>query len=284
MYAQIRRRTYEILDRGADDDVPSKIVDLFIMALIILNVLAVMLETVPSIREAHGHSLHLFDLFSVGIFSIEYLLRIWSCTSNPRYGHPLWGRLRFMIHPMSLIDLAAILPFYLPQLITMDTRAVRALRLFRLFRILKLGRYSTAANLLGRVVLDKKEELTVGFMLMVMLLVVTSSAMYFIEHEAQPEVFSSIPASLWWSVVTLTTVGYGDVTPVTTLGKVVAAVIALLGVGMFALPAGILASGFAREIDRRHTHCGQPRCPHCGGPIGRRSTDKKEYQYSARAS
>ncbi len=284
MYKAIRKRTFEILEPGHNGDLTSKIVDLFIMLLIVLNVVAVVFETVPEVQSRFGPYLHAFDLFSVGVFTVEYLLRIWSCTADEHYRHPVTGRLRFMVRPMVLIDLLAILPFYLPKLFPMDMREVRVLRLFRLLRIFKLGRYSTALQLLGRILYNKKEELAVGLVVMLILLVFASSSMYYVEREAQPEAFSSIPAAMWWSVVTLTTVGYGDVSPVTPLGKLLGAFVALIGVGTFALPTAILANGFMQEIDRRHKDCGQPRCPHCGGPIGRRKSDYKTYQYASKAS
>lgn len=284
MYKAIRKRTFEILEPGSQGDLTSKIVDLLIMSLILLNVAAVILETVHGVQARFGAFLHIFDLFSVGVFTVEYVLRVWSCTSDERFTHPVKGRLRFMVRPMAVIDLLAILPFFLPRLFPMDMREVRVLRLFRLLRIFKLGRYSTALQLLGRVLFNKKEELAVGLMVMLILLVFASSSMYYVEREAQPEAFSSIPAAMWWSIVTLTTVGYGDVSPVTPLGKVLAAFVALIGVGTFALPTAILANGFTQEINRRHKDCGQPRCPHCGGPIGRRKSDYKTYQYTAKAS
>lgn len=283
VYRRIQRRTFQIIDRGEEGDLPSKIVDLFIMALIVLNVGAVIIETEAEFVAHHKVTLHTFDIFSVAVFTIEYLLRIWSCTSERRFAHPVMGRLRFMVRPMALVDLAAIAPFFLPMLLTMDMRAVRALRLFRLFRLFKMGRYCSAMQTMGRVLLAKKEEMLVGLMIMLMLLVFAASAMYFVEHDAQPEAFGSIPKAMWWSAVTLTTVGYGDVTPVTALGKVLAACMAMLGVGMFALPAAILAQGFVQEVDRRKKSAGQPRCPNCGAPVGRRASDAKPVVY-ARAS
>jgi voltage-gated potassium channel len=166
---------------------------------------------------------------------------------------------------MALIDLIAILPFYLPMLLPIDLRFMRAIRLVRLLRVFKLSRYSNAFSTLYNVLRAKKEDLFITAFLVSVLLVVASSLMYFIENKGQPEVFSSIPASLWWGVATLSTVGYGDAYPVTVLGKFLGAIIALLGIGMFALPAGILGSGFVEEIQKKKAS--SKICPHCGKAI-----------------
>lgn len=225
-----------------------KIFDVFILTLISLNVLAVILGTVEELASGYSGLLYGFEVFSVVIFSLEYIGRLWSCTKDERYKGAVRGRIRFAMSPMALIDLVAILPFYLPMLIPFDARFVRAIRLFRLFRMLKIGRYSDAARRLGNVLRAKREELGITVFAVALLLILASSLMYFVEHEAQPDIFSSIPAAMWWGASTLTTVGYGDIYPITPIGKVLGAAIAVLGIGMFALPAGILASGFAEEI------------------------------------
>jgi len=166
---------------------------------------------------------------------------------------------------MALVDLLAILPFYLPMLLPIDLRFLRALRLMRLFRLLKMGRYVKSLRLMRHVLARRKEELLITLFSVLLLLVLSSSLMYFIEREAQPDKFASIPAAMWWGIATLTTIGYGDMYPVTALGKILGGFIALLGIGLFALPAGILASGFAAEIQQRD-HPGK-RCPHCGERI-----------------
>jgi voltage-gated potassium channel len=233
-----------------------------ITTLILLNVLAVVLATVEPVAARIGPVLHWFEVFSIAVFSIEYLLRVWSCTAQDRYAHPVFGRLRYAVTPMALVDLLAVLPFYAPFLIRVDLRFLRALRLLRLTRLLKLGRYSESLRTVTRVIRAKKGQLSVAVFVVAIMLVVASSGMYYLEHDAQPRTFSSIPAAMWWGVVTLTTVGYGDIYPVTTLGKVVGAMIALLGVGLFALPAGILASGFAEELQSQRAE--EKTCPHCG--------------------
>jgi voltage-gated potassium channel len=259
----IKRRVFAVFDLHIDSGPVSKIINLSIMLLIALNVVAVLLETVDTIAASYSSFFHIFEIVSIVVFTIEYLIRFWICTADQRYRHPVFGRVRYVVTPMAVVDLLAILPFYLPLLIPVDLRFSRALRLLRLFRVFKLARYTNALNILGRVLRNKKVELYICIFTIMILLTVASSIMYFVERQAQPEQFSSIPATMWWGVATLTTVGYGDVYPVTVFGKLIGALIAVLGIGMFALPAGILASGFAEEIQRNR----RKECPHCGRTI-----------------
>lgn len=246
-----KRRIFETLEKGEGDDRLSKRFDIFIMSMILLNVVAVILETVDHIYNSFPEVFDYFEIFSIVVFSIEYLGRLWTCTYFQKYNHPFWGRVKFVFSFAGIIDLLAILPFYLPLFFAMDGRVLRMLRLFRILRIFKMGRYSTAFNLIIRVVSQRKEELFITLTIVFVVLILASSMMYYIEHEVQPENFSSIPETMWWGVATLTTVGYGDVYPVTPIGKVLGAFIAILGVGVFALPAGIIASGFESEISKR---------------------------------
>ncbi len=276
--AEMKRRVHEILEVAAPGDRTSRLFDLSLMILIILNVVAVILETVEDLFSAYDPLFRAFDLFSVAVFSIEYLLRVWSCTADERYASPVRGRLRYMRTPLAVIDLVAILPFYLP-LVFVDLRFVRAIRLFRLFRLFKMARYSESMRTFGRVLTLKKEELMISLFTLLILLVFSSSMVYYVEHESQPEVFSSIPAAMWWGVVTLTTVGYGDVYPITPVGKFIGALVILVGIGMFALPAGILASGFVEEVHSRRERVEgvcevevTVVCPHCGKRIDELAT------------
>ena len=257
----LKQRVHELLAVSAEDNPHSRAVDLAILGLIFLNILALVLETVDPVYRQNPAAFDLFENISLVIFSVEYLLRVWSCTTLPTHGHPLGGRIRFIFTPLAIIDLLAILPLYLP-LLGLDMRFTRVVRLLRFFRLAKLFRYSSALRLLGRVVLSKQSELTSILFVLMTLLLISSSMMYFAEHDDQPDKFSSIPETMWWGVITLTTVGYGDYYPVTNAGKLIAAVIAILGIGMFALPAGILGAGFVDELQHKDktTH----HCPHCG--------------------
>ena len=230
-----------------------------------MNILAVVLSTVGSLTAHYSKMFWIVEVVSVSLFSIEYVLRVWTAVDMEGCKTPFLGRVKYILSPMALVDLLAILPFYLPMLIPIDLRFLRALRLFRLLRLIKMGRYSNAMKIVGSILKRKKPELTIVFGIILVLLVVSSSLMYFVENTAQPEKFGSIPETLWWSVCTLTTVGYGDVTPETPLGKICAGFIALLGIGMFALPAGILASGFEEEMLRHENTTFQ--CPYCSNTV-----------------
>ena len=262
----LKSRILGILEPGDED---SRYFDPFIIGLIFLNVAAVVLETVDWINLRYAALFNAFEIFSVAVFTVEYTLRVWSCTANPDFKDPVRGRLRFMVTPLALIDLMAVLPFYLPFVFA-DLRIMRALRLFRLLRVLKLARYSDSLKTFVEVLRLKKEELLLMLFAIMILLVVSSSLMYDVENEAQPDAFSSIPAAMWWGIVTLATVGYGDVYPVTPWGKLIGSIVVILGIGLFALPTGVLASGFAEVLARRKEDKKNAEmiCPHCGRLIG----------------
>ena len=250
MAESLRTRIYKIVESTHPDDLHGQWFDYFIVALIITNVIAVILETVEGLYVAYTEFFTGFELFSVAVFTVEYLVRLWVVVDSPNenYRHPFNGRLRYAVTPMALIDIAAILPFYLSLLIPVD---LRFMRVFRLLRLLKLTRYSTALQTLGAVLYDQRRTLGASIFVMLILLVFSSSIIYLVEKDAQPEAFSSIPKAMWWGLATLTTVGYGDVTPATGIGKLFGATIMVLGIGMAALPAGILATGFATEMQKR---------------------------------
>jgi voltage-gated potassium channel len=268
---RIKRRLYEILEVADPNDRASYVFGLFLISLITVNIFTLILGTVESIYSRSPLFFNLFELVTVLIFLAEYLLRLWSCTSDPRFSAPIRGRLRFSLSPLAVVDLIAILPTLVTVLASlifgiqgMDMSYLRAIRLVA--RVAKMGRYSTGVRTLARVITQKREDLlTVVFVLMVLLLL-ASSFMYYAERNAQPDKFANIPSAMWWSIITLTTVGYGDVFPVTILGRSIAGVIAILGIGMFALPAGILGSGFLEEINHRRRSTVRI-CPNCGEEI-----------------
>ena len=246
----MRARICQILEPGRVDDQTGRWFDIFIVSLISLNIFAIIFGSVASIYERFANYFDLFELFSVAVFSIEYVLRIWSIVDHEsgKYAAPLKGRLAFSLTPLAIVDLLAILPFYLGMFINLDLRFLRALRLLRIF---KLTRYSPAMSLLLKVLRDEMQAFAAAFFILLVILVLASSGIYLFEHKAQPEAFSSIPQSIWWAVSTLTTVGYGDVTPITVGGKIFGTVIMVLGIGMVALPAGILASAFSEQVRLR---------------------------------
>lgn len=247
-----RKRLWHIVDQappGSPIERTSRVFDLTIIALILINAAAFIVSTMQNVYDAMPWLFDWIEYVSVGVFALEYLARLTLCTEHPKYTRPVTGRLRFALRPMMVIDLLAILPVLLP-FVGVDLRTLRLLRLMRLARIVKLGRYTTALHTVGRVIRDKREELVISVALMLVMLIVSATAMYYAENDAQPDAFSSVPESLWWAVATLTTVGYGDVYPITNLGKFIAAIIALLGIGLVAMPTGILAAGFSEALEK----------------------------------
>ncbi len=249
----LQRRTYQILEVARPGDRSSRIADIALVALVASNVLAVILESVGSLAQAYGTFFSWFESFSVAIFTIEYALRLWTCVEDHRLPDrpPLFVRLRYMFSPLALLDLAAFLPYYLSMFFGIDLRFLRALRLLRLF---KLARYSPALSLVGAVFAAEARAFGIALSLLVVVIIFASSGIYLAEQAAQPQAFSSIPAAMWWSIATLTTVGYGDITPITTIGKLFGACVMIAGIGMVALPAGLLASGFSEQLQRRREH------------------------------
>ena len=262
----VQQTVYHVIHDShlSDENRAARVFNAAMLTLISLNVLVVILETEPGLYGPHARLFHAFDAASVAVFTLEYLLRLWVCVLDARYASPVKGRVRFALTPLALIDLVAILPFFVP-LVAVDLRFVRAVRLLRLFRLLKMTRYSQSLHTLIEVFRAKKEQLLVTAFAGSIVLVIASSLVYLAEREIQPEAFSSIPSAMWWGVVTLTTVGYGDIYPKTAIGKIIGGLIAVLGIGMFALPAGIIASGFSEKIAQKRA--GPRVCPHCGKEI-----------------
>jgi len=263
----VKRQIYYILETGGPENLASRIFSAFLITLIALNVVALLLETVPQIHAAAPWAFLWFEAISVAIFLLEYLLRLWCCTESPQYAHPLWGRLRYAVSPLAVMDLLAILPFLAPAagVRSVDLRFLRAVRL--LARVGRMTRYYSGTRVLARVIRRKQSELATLLLTILVLLVLNSSMMYLAEHAAQPDKFSSIPAAMWWGIVTMTTVGYGDVVPTTGLGRLVAGLTAILGIATFALPTTILVAGFLEETKMEAVT--PTVCPHCGKEIGK---------------
>ncbi|NNC95162.1 MAG: ion transporter [Chitinophagales bacterium] len=272
----MRRKIFQVI-RGSNPEQPlSFYFDYFITGLIIANVVAIVLESYEGILNQYERFFFIFELVSVVIFSIEYLLRV--ATADLLYPDKSKPKavLKFIFSPFGLIDLLAILPFYLPFIMTIDLRFIRAMRLVRLLRILKLSRYMKSMQLIGRVLKDTAADLAITVLVCVILIVIASTLMFNLERDAQPEQFKNIGNAFWWAIATLTTVGYGDIYPVTGWGKLVSGIIAVLGIGLIALPTGIISSSFMEEMRKERerkriakieAETGGKVCPHCGKPI-----------------
>lgn len=218
--------------------------DAFIYILIIANILAMILESHSFMKDRFGQIFSLFELISILIFTVEYFYRIYMSYKEKK----LKGVFSYVFSFFGIIDFISILPFYIKQFVLIDGRFFRILRLFRLSRIFKLGRDSKSLKLFIKALSAVKNELKFTFFLSLLCILFSASAIYFLENEAQPEVFSSITASLWWATVSLATVGYGDVVPLTVWGKVFAGFISLIGIGVVAIPTGIISASFVEEI------------------------------------
>jgi voltage-gated potassium channel len=259
----LKEKVFDILDYNPGAGPVEKVVTFGLIALIVANVLAVILQAEPGLGETNADFFNAFEFFSVAIFIIEYLLRVWSITVDPRYREPVSGRLRFMVTPLAIVDVLAIAPAFLPLVAPLDLRTLRILRLFRVIRLFKITRYSEALGTFSRVIERKRPQLTITAIVALMIFVIASGLIFTLEHEAQPDEFPSITGTMWWTLETLTTVGYGDVYPITTAGKVIGGLVSMLGIAFFGLPAGILAAGFIEEIQREGYREAKV-CPHCG--------------------
>ena len=244
-----RSRVWSLLEPAVENDNFSKIVDIFLVTLIFLNILMVILETVDFLYLKYAIFFKYFEYFSLTIFSLEYIARLWSCVENKsKKESNKKTRIRYIFSFSAIIDAIAILPSLLAFIFpTVDLRFVRALRIFRL---LKFSRYSNSINTLLIVLWDQRKSFGAAFFILFIVLIISSSGMYLVEKNVQPEKFGSIPQSMWWAIVTLTTVGYGDVYPITPLGQIFGSIIIILGIGTVALPAGILASAFTEHTRR----------------------------------
>jgi voltage-gated potassium channel len=248
--AKVRRRLYEILDHGGIGDWAGAVVARLTVALIIINLVAVTLESVPALHAEHGALFTAIELFSLVVFTIEYGLRVWVAPEHPAYRHlsAQAARWSFVRSPLGLIDLLAVLPFWFAFALPADFRVLLVLRMVR---FLKLARYSPAMRSLLDALYSERRALFGCFVILVGATLFTAAIMHLAEREAQPDKFGTIPDAMWWAIVTLGTIGYGDVVPVTLSGRLVASVTIFIGLIMVALPIGIVATAFAEEIHRR---------------------------------
>lgn len=243
-------KIFNMIDFNSNDK-KAKAFNNFILILIVINLIVIIIESYKNIYLAYKIYFDLFEIITISVFTVEYILRVATSIYITDEGSRIFRIISYLLSPMALIDLLAIAPFYLPFLISVDLRFIRILRIFRVFRIMKLNKYSSSLELLFRVLKKEKQNLLITLMMAGILIFMSATIMYYIEGEIQPEHFSSIPATFWWAVNTLTTVGYGDVYPVTAGGRIISSVISILGIGVVAIPTGIISSGFVNELRDR---------------------------------
>ena len=270
---KIKAKVFEIIQPAEKSGLASRVFDAVIMILIFVSIVSVFVGTFDISRDFRRF-LFRVEKWTILIFTVEYLLRIW--TADLLYpALPPWrARLTYMKSAMAVVDLLAILPFYLPMLLPINLLGMRALRLFRLLRLFKLRRYSEALGTIAEVFRRKKQEIALSVSFVSVLLIIASLLMYHAEHDAQPEQFANAFSGLWWAVATLTTVGYGDIYPITAAGRILGAIIAIMGIGMVAIPTGIISAGFMEMLEKKpeDDRAAQEEeekksyryCPHCG--------------------
>ncbi|TAJ44978.1 ion transporter [Methanofollis fontis] len=258
-HKSVKHRIHDILESPFWKNRTTAAVQITLALVILANSVAVVIFTIPGIQPTTQSVLNAAITFCLLVFAAEYILRLWACTSAPTFRERTAERLRFASGIYQIIDLISILPLCFPIFFPQD---FALLRIFRLLSIFKLGRYSRrSASLaqLKRVLLRKREIFSLMIFFLVFVILFSSTVMYGVEHDAQPEKFSSIPAAMWWAMMTVTTVGYGDIYPVTPIGQTIASFVTILGVMLLALPSAILASGFIEEHQRKRDDGGSER-------------------------
>ena len=249
-WLQRRRRLCEILEAGSAEDPVSRAYDIFSTLMTLANVLATVLYTFDEMEAAYGRALLLTESVTVAFFAAEYVLRIWTA----QFLHPNlseWGAIKKYASSFTgIIDLMSFLPYYMPFFFPAGTTVFRMFRVIRIFRLFQINAYYDSLNVIAEVISSKRQQLLSSVFTILLLMLASSLCMYSLEHEAQPEVFSNAFSGMWWSVSTLLTVGYGDIYPITTLGKIFSIFITCLGVGMVAIPTGIISAGFVDQYSR----------------------------------
>ena len=248
--AEFRRVLYELLEQGPIGERRSRLVSRLIILLIVINLVAAALETVPALEAAHGRLFAAIEWISLIVFSVEYLARLWCATEHAPTRHlpAARARLKFAMSPSGMVDLLAVLPFWLGLFLNLD---LRFLLVFRIVRFLKLARYSPAMRSLIEALYAERRALFGCVVILIGTALVMASLMYLAERQVQPDKLGTVPDAMWWAVVTLGTIGYGDVVPVTPLGKLIASVTIFFGLVMIALPVGIIATAFSEHVHRR---------------------------------
>ena len=240
-----KKRIFDIIQIGNTEDLPSRAFDWFIVTVIFLNITVMFLDTFETFQPFSG-MLHAVELFTVGVFCAEYILRIWTADLLYPDCTPLRARLRFLHSYDGVVDLLTILPFYF-----LDGFIVfRMLRVVRIFHLFRINSQYDSFNVITSVLKEKRNQILSSVFIIVVLMFSSSLCMYGVEHDAQPEAFRNAFSGIWWSMSTLLTVGYGDIYPVTVLGKTLAIFIAFLGVGVVAIPTGIISAGFVEQYTR----------------------------------
>ena len=279
MYRKIKEKVFEVIQPAEDGKLTSRIFDCIIMFLIAVSIFSIFAITFD-LSETMTRRLKMIEQISIFVFTVEFLLRVWTSDLLFPGNTRLKALCKYLVMGMTIIDILAILPYYLPAIIPIDLLGLRVLRLVRILRVCKLTRYSEALASIADIFKSKSKDIIVSFLVVFLLLVVASLLIYYAEHDAQPEAFQNAFSGLWWAVATLTTVGYGDIYPVTVMGRIIGAIIALLGIGMVAIPTGIISSGFMEHLRKKENANDEIiYCPHCGKMLKRGVVKSAFYPY-----
>ena len=274
---KIKRKVFDLIRDDDQNSLSGNIFDGIIIVLIVLNTIFVIINTF-TLPDWLSSVSRYFEIISVVIFTIEYLLRVWVSDYLYPGKNAIISRIRYIVSLMAIIDLLSILPFYMPFLIPVDLRILRILRIARLMRLFKVNRYTTALKTIGSVLKGKASQLLSSIIIILILMIFSSVIIYYVENPEQPEIFANALSGMWWSVVTMTTVGYGDIYPITAAGKLFSAIISILGIGLVAIPTGIISAGFVEKASGRTnvpvgteaTSQGKKQyCPYCGNHLDR---------------
>jgi voltage-gated potassium channel len=267
MYTKIKEAIYDTLVNEKSRTLASRIFNIFIIILIICYIIIFAISTIGDILTKNYKFFIIFEALIIIIFTVEYILRIWSCNIDKRFSGIIKGRLKYMVTPLMLIDLMAIAPFYLVLFTQIDLKYLALGRLFRLLRIFHFSFFNRAFNVLTRAIRKKSRELVITLLTVLVLIFFCAVIIYAAEHRAQPDVYKSIPDSIYWAFVTFSTVGYGDMTPVTPFGRFFTAIASFLGVGLIAIPAGIISSGMTEVVREMQSKQKKNKCPNCGTQV-----------------
>lgn len=279
-YEKLRARVYETLSSTINGEKKGKYFDYFLMAVIAADIIAIIADSVESLEGRYGQLIISMNRFAVIVYISEYILRIWSCSADPRYSDGIAGRVRFALTPLLVIDMLAILPFFISFFWSADLSLLRFVRVARLIQILKITRYNRSIQIFTRALNTCKNQLIMTGFLVVVVLLILSGLVYYAENPYQPARFADIPETIYWATLTMTTVGYGDIVPITTLGRLGAILISVSGIVAFALITGILSSAFFEEYEQLHKKKERAPviCPHCGRNVTDGGPKSNEYK------
>lgn len=257
MKKPLKSRVNEILEHShGSRDRTAMLVQYTLAFVILLNTFLVIIYTVPWIELKYWLPINILFTACVLVFAAEYILRLWSCTEAPTFRGRTMERLRHATGFFMIIDLISIVPLFFPVFFPQDFAMVKTFRLLSVFKLGRYARYSDSLAMLKRVIIKKREIFSIMLFFLIFVILFSATLMYLVENSAQPEEFSSIPAAMWWAVITVTTVGYGNIIPATPLGQILASVMILAGVLLLALPSAILAAGFMEERQKDHEKSG----------------------------